>query len=355
MVLGRVPEENGWDITASHEGAGFDSAATTTTQPHNTSSPSTPSTPGPTTMTTIIHSLSPTPTSTATTIPRPLPAPAARPWVNPRPRPLSMPPQSYSSPQTSSSDRDKQLMSDQKHRQHKDGSTSKQSRTANRVLGDYTLTKTLGAGSMGKVKLAIHNVMEEKLAIKILPRVHPSTSLPNGSNASPEAIAKQASKDASKEIRTIREAALSMLLHHPYICGMREVIIRQHHYYMVFEYVSGGQMLDIAEDARASYKMFEPNMDDYLDDEMEELKRAFELICKDWERSVSITTSSKHKMALDGRSNSQTQASQPQTRFLDSQNPAQMKRNVLASFTDMLLLPVTIVPRAVGAGVDVVD
>lgn len=41
-----------------------------------------------------------------------------------------------------------------------------------------------------------------------------------------------------------------------------------------------------------SYKMFEPNMDDYLDDEMDELKRAFEVICKDWERSVSLTTSS---------------------------------------------------------------
>ncbi|KAF8129971.1 hypothetical protein EV363DRAFT_1168110 [Boletus edulis] len=156
-----------------------------------------------------------------------------------------MPPQAYStSPQTSSSDRDRQPMSDQKHRQHRDGSTSKQSRSTNKVLGDYTLTKTLGAGSMGKVKLATHNVTDEKLAIKILPRVHPSTSLPNGSNASPEAIAKQASKDASKEIRTIREAALSMLLHHPYICGMREMIIHQHHYYMVFEYVSGGQMLD---------------------------------------------------------------------------------------------------------------
>ena len=35
-----------------------------------------------------------------------------------------------------------------------------------------------------------------------------------------------------------------MLLHHPYICGMREMIVHQHHYYMVFEYVSGGQMLD---------------------------------------------------------------------------------------------------------------
>ena len=35
--------------------------------------------------------------------------------------------------------------------------------------------------------------------------------------------------------------------------------------------------------------------------------------------------------------------------FLGSQNPAQMKRNVLASFTDVLLLPVTIVPRTMGA------
>lgn len=36
---------------------------------------------------------------------------------------------------------------------------------------------------------------------------------------------------------------------------------------------------------------------------------------------------------------------QEQARFLGSHNPAQVKRNVLASFTDVLLLPVTIVPR----------
>ena len=35
--------------------------------------------------------------------------------------------------------------------------------TRNRVLGDYTLSKTLGAGSMGKVKLAHHNVTGEKV------------------------------------------------------------------------------------------------------------------------------------------------------------------------------------------------
>lgn len=80
---------------------------------------------------------------------------------------------------------------------------------------------------MGKVKLATHNITGEKLAVKILPRTMST-----------------APKDASKETRTLREAALSMLLHHPYICGMREMIVHQHHYYMVFEYVNGGQMLD---------------------------------------------------------------------------------------------------------------
>ncbi|KAJ6510732.1 hypothetical protein C8R45DRAFT_965014 [Mycena sanguinolenta] len=105
--------------------------------------------------------------------------------------------------------------------------TTSPSKRSNRILGDYTLSKTLGAGSMGKVKLATHNITGEKLAVKILPRTMST-----------------APKDASKETRTLREAALSMLLHHPYICGMREMIVHQHHYYMVFEYVNGGQMLD---------------------------------------------------------------------------------------------------------------
>jgi recyclin-1 len=37
------------------------------------------------------------------------------------------------------------------------------------------------------------------------------------------------------------------------------------------------------------------------------------------------------------------------TRFLESHNPQQVKRNVVARFTDVLMLPVTIIPWAVGA------
>ena len=42
-------------------------------------------------------------------------------------------------------------------------------------------------------------------------------------------------------------------------------------------------------------------------------------------------------------------ASASTAHFVGSHNPAQVKRNVLASFTNVLLLPVTIVPRTVGA------
>ncbi|KAG5730333.1 hypothetical protein E4T56_gene11721 [Termitomyces sp. T112] len=148
-----------------------------------------------------------------------------------KPRPVSMPPSPQSLPPQSHEPEPDPTPS------RRTPSASRHSRS-NRILGDYVLSKTLGAGSMGKVKLATHSATGEKLAVKILPRTHP------GAPPASDSAAKQASKDASKEIRTLREAALSMLLHHPYICGMREMIVHQHHYYMVFEYVNGGQMLD---------------------------------------------------------------------------------------------------------------
>ncbi|THU90605.1 Pkinase-domain-containing protein [Dendrothele bispora CBS 962.96] len=190
-----------------------------------------------------------------------LPVVQPRASATPRPRPVSMPPQSYNVSATattgSSSDaketrhddreRDRDREKDRGDRdrdreRHRHGGTSSGKSRSNRILGNYTLSKTLGAGSMGKVKLATHNITGEQLAVKILPRVNPAAPPPSGST--PDSVARQASKDASKEIRTLREAALSMLLHHPYICGMREMIVHQHHYYMVFEYVDGGQMLD---------------------------------------------------------------------------------------------------------------
>jgi len=87
--------------------------------------------------------------------------------------------------------------------------------------------------------------------------------------------------------------------------------------------------------------MFEINMDEYLDEEIDSLKQAFEKIIRTWSKS--------HHPSLSPTS--PTTPATPTTRFLGSHNPALVKRNLLASFTDVLLLPVTIVPRTVGAAV----
>ncbi|KAJ5127204.1 hypothetical protein N7448_007983 [Penicillium atrosanguineum] len=101
--------------------------------------------------------------------------------------------------------------------------------------GQWALGKTIGAGSMGKVKLAKNIETGEQVAVKIVPRL--STEEHRNSRESERA-------DRSKEIRTAREAAIVSLTSHPFICGMRDVVRTTYHWYMLFEYVNGGQMLD---------------------------------------------------------------------------------------------------------------
>ncbi|KAK9772924.1 putative non-specific serine/threonine protein kinase [Seiridium cardinale] len=102
--------------------------------------------------------------------------------------------------------------------------------------GKWILGKTIGAGSMGKVKLAKKEDGTEQVACKIIPRG--STDENHHSRADKERA------DQSKEIRTAREAAIVTLLDHPNVCGLRDVVRTNHHWYMLFEYVNGGQMLD---------------------------------------------------------------------------------------------------------------
>ena len=87
---------------------------------------------------------------------------------------------------------------------------------------------------MGKVKLAKNMESGEQAAIKIVPR----------QTADEQGNVKDERADRSKEIRTAREAAMVSLLSHPYVCGMIDVQRTNYHWYMLFEYVNGGQMLD---------------------------------------------------------------------------------------------------------------
>ena len=107
--------------------------------------------------------------------------------------------------------------------------------TLDTQTGKWGLGKTIGAGSMGKVKLARNLETGEQVAIKIVPRM---------STDEHRSQADRERAEHSKEIRTAREAAIVSLVKHPYICGMRDVVRTAHHWYMLFEYVNGGQMLD---------------------------------------------------------------------------------------------------------------
>ncbi|KAG5518481.1 hypothetical protein PMAC_002877 [Pneumocystis sp. 'macacae'] len=112
--------------------------------------------------------------------------------------------------------------------------TKEHTYTQRKTIGDWQLGKTVGSGSMGKVKLVTHCVTNEIAAVKIIPR-----SLSHGSH-----LTSQNLQDNGKEIRAIREIAISSLLQHPYICTLLDVKIQPNHYYVFFEYINGGQMLD---------------------------------------------------------------------------------------------------------------
>lgn len=117
-------------------------------------------------------------------------------------------------------------------------------------IGDWDFIRTIGAGSMGKVKLARHNATGEKCAVKIVPRAAKLYQRAHANDAAPNLAeeAAQRQKEFEKEVardkRTIREGALGRLLFHPHICRLYEMVPMTNHYYMLFEYVEGGQLLD---------------------------------------------------------------------------------------------------------------
>ncbi|KAF1807756.1 kinase-like domain-containing protein [Mucor lusitanicus] len=94
-----------------------------------------------------------------------------------------------------------------------------------RVIGKFFLSKTLGKGSMGKV------------AVKIVPR---RLTL----NKPTPPTKKERDVEISREIRTIREASIMLLLDHPFIARLDEMVLVDNFYYLFMEYVDGGQLLD---------------------------------------------------------------------------------------------------------------
>ncbi|KAJ1547986.1 serine/threonine-protein kinase KIN2, partial [Nowakowskiella sp. JEL0078] len=125
---------------------------------------------------------------------------------------------------------------------------------AKKSIGNYRLSKTIGQGSMGKVKLAVHNITGEKFACKVIPRpagsppvdemIGPTTSIRDLPAANETVIVQSKKTDDTKETRIIREAAILLLLEHPHIVKLHDIVLFENFYYFFFELVNGGQMLD---------------------------------------------------------------------------------------------------------------
>lgn len=90
-------------------------------------------------------------------------------------------------------------------------------------VGPYRLDKTLGKGQTGLVKLGVHCVTGQKVAIKIINR-----------NKLPESVLQKVE----------REIAIMKLIEHPHVLGLYDVYENKKFLYLILEHVSGGELFD---------------------------------------------------------------------------------------------------------------
>lgn len=86
--------------------------------------------------------------------------------------------------------------------------------------------------------------------------------------------------------------------------------------------------------------MFEAHLDEYLQEERDWVRNVMMDMCNDGSGAPGSSSAGRSAGVKTGKA--------MDTAFLASNNPAQVKRNVLSGFKDVLLMPVTVVPRAAG-------
>ncbi|XP_061819865.1 serine/threonine-protein kinase BRSK2-like isoform X5 [Nerophis lumbriciformis] len=90
-------------------------------------------------------------------------------------------------------------------------------------VGPYRLEKTLGKGQTGLVKLGVHCVTYQKVAVKIVNREKLSESV---------------------LMKVEREIAILKLIEHPHVLKLHDVYENKKYLYLVLEHVSGGELFD---------------------------------------------------------------------------------------------------------------
>uniref|UniRef100_A0A8C7P7S3 Protein kinase domain-containing protein n=1 Tax=Oncorhynchus mykiss TaxID=8022 RepID=A0A8C7P7S3_ONCMY len=90
-------------------------------------------------------------------------------------------------------------------------------------VGPYRMEKTLGKGQTGLVKLGVHCITGQKVAIKIVNREKLSESV---------------------LMKVEREIAILKLIEHPHVLKLHDVYENNKYLYLVLEHVSGGELFD---------------------------------------------------------------------------------------------------------------
>ena len=91
-------------------------------------------------------------------------------------------------------------------------------------IGDYILFDQIGMGTFSKVTRAFHLITEQTVAVKILD--------------------KEKIEDEIDIERIIREIEILKSIHHPNIAQMYETYSTIHNFYLMMEYVAGGDLFD---------------------------------------------------------------------------------------------------------------
>ena len=91
-------------------------------------------------------------------------------------------------------------------------------------LGHYTMGKALGKGTFGKVKLAVHTLTNEKVAIKILE--------------------KSRIKDKKDIERISREIKILKKVRHPNVIQLYEIIETETELFLIMEFCQNGELFD---------------------------------------------------------------------------------------------------------------
>ncbi|XP_072224362.1 serine/threonine-protein kinase BRSK1-like isoform X2 [Leuresthes tenuis] len=94
---------------------------------------------------------------------------------------------------------------------------------SSQYVGPYQLEKTLGKGQTGLVKLGVHCITGQKVAIKIVNREKLSESV---------------------LMKVEREIAILKLIEHPHVLKLHDVYENNKYLYLVLEHVSGGELFD---------------------------------------------------------------------------------------------------------------